>query len=201
VQQFGGLSNDGNTVFFASTDQLLPAATNVLASAFNNAIYDIYEWHDGVLSLISSGTSPSSDFLLGASTSGSDVFFLTSSQLVPQDGEHAYEIFDAHVEGGFPAPTTPAPCTSNVTCRSMPATPPAAITPASVSFSGPGNVATVTESESSPPPGKPKVESRSEKLKKALEQCKKLKRSKRKPCEKTARARYESNSKKKHKKT
>jgi hypothetical protein len=191
VQQFGGVSNDGETVFFASTDQLLPAATNVLAAEFDNPIYDIYEWHDGVLSLISSGTSPSSDFLIGASPSGSDAFFLSATQFVAQDGEHTYQIWDARTEGGFSAPAAPpAPCASAETCRSMEATPPTTITPATVSVSGPGNVATVTGTETLPT-SKPKVESRSEKLRAALKACKRDKReSKRKSCERSAKKRY-----------
>jgi hypothetical protein len=202
VQQFGGLSNDGSTVFFASTDRLLPAAANVLTAEYGNPIYDIYEWHDGVLSLISSGTSLSSDFLVGTSASGSDVFFMSASQLVPQDGEHSYEIYDARLEGGFPAPTIAAPCASAETCRSMVATPPMPVAPATVSFSGPANVTTVTGSESSPlSPVKPKVESRNEKLKKALKACGKLKGSKRKSCEKAVNKRYGPAPKKKSKKT
>jgi hypothetical protein len=192
VAQFGGLSNDGDTVFFASTDELLPAAGNVLTAEPGNPIYDIYEWHDGVLSLISSGTSPSSDLLLGASPSGSDAFFVSSSQLVPQDGEHSYELYDAHVEGGFPAPAAPAPCVSAEACSSMLATPPATVTPGSVSFQGPGNsVAPAREAPAPPPPAKPKTESRSEKLAKALKACKKAVRHvKRQKCEKAARAKY-----------
>jgi hypothetical protein len=201
VQQFGGLSDDGQTIFFASTDQLLPAATNVLAAEPESPVYDVYEWHDGVLSLISSGTSPSSDFLLGASPSGSDVFFVSADQLVPRDGEHSYEIYDAHVEGGFPAPATPAPCTSAETCRSMAATPPTTLSPATVSISSPGDEATVTESGTPPPQAKVKAESRSEKLSKALKACKKLKGSKRKPCERTAHKNYGPASSKKGKKT
>jgi len=185
MPQFGGLSNNGETVFFASTEQLVPAATNVLMP---QPIYNVYEWHDGVQSLISSGTSPSSDFLLGASASGSDVFFMSASQLVPQDGEHSYEIYDAHAEGGFPAPSAPEPCASAATCRSVAATPPVTIAPASVSVSGPGNVASVTET---PSPVKPKVESRSEKLAKALKQCKRDKsRSLRVKCGKEAQKKY-----------
>jgi hypothetical protein len=194
VQQFGGLSNDGDMVFFASTDELLPAATNVLAAEPFNPIYDIYEWHDGVLSLISSGTSPSSDFLIGASPSGSDVFFMSNSQLIPQDGEHNYEIYDARLEGGFPAPAIPAPCASAATCRSMIATPPASVAPAngtSVSFQGPGNPGTPVTETPPPAPATAKIESRSEKLSKALKACKKAVRHvKRQKCERAARAKY-----------
>jgi hypothetical protein len=190
VQQFGGLSDDGDTVFFASTDELLPAATNVLAAEAGNPIYDIYEWHDGVLSLISSGTSLSSDFLLGASASGSEVFFLTASQLVSQDGDQAYDVYDARVEGGFPAPVVPVACVSAVTCRSMVAAPAVVVAPASVSFTGPGDVVPGPESQAPGVSVKAKTESRSEKLAKALKVCGRKPRKERASCEAQARKRY-----------
>jgi hypothetical protein len=200
VQQFGGLSNDGSTVFFAAAEQLLPAASNAGLETEGNPIFDIYEWHDGVLSLISSGTSPSSDFLLGASLSGSDVFFMSGSQLVPQDSENSAQIYDARTEGGFSAPATPAPCASAATCRSIVATPPTTIPPATVSVSASGNVTTVTGSEA-PPSAKPKVESPNEKLTKALKACKRDKaKARRKSCEKSAHRRYASKPKPKAKK-
>jgi hypothetical protein len=190
VQQFGGLSDDGDTVFFASTDELLPAAANVLEAEPGNPIYDIYEWHDGVLSLISSGTSLSSDFLLGASASGSEVFFLTASQLVGQDGDQAYDVYDARLEGGFPAPVVPVACVSAVTCRSVVATPTVAVAPASVNFTGPGDVVPGPESQAPPVTVKAKIESRSEKLAKALKVCGRKPRKERASCEVRARKRY-----------
>jgi hypothetical protein len=200
VEQVGGLSSDGSTVFFAATGPRLPAATN--STEASASVLNVYEWHDGVLSLLSTGTSTGSDELIGASPNGSNVFFATRSQLVVQDGDHAVDIYDARVEGGLPAPATPAPCVSLATCRSMTATPPVTVTPASVNVSGPGNVTTVTGSESPPPPAKPKVESRSEKLAKALKVCAKDKsRKKRLTCEKLAKKKYGSVAKKKSKNT
>jgi hypothetical protein len=197
VQQFGGLSADGETVFFASTDELLPAAANVLLDSKENPIYDIYEWHHGTLSLLSSGTSPASDFLIGASPSGANVYFLSGSQFVPEDSEHTYQIWDARTEGGFPA-SAPAQCESPETCRSMVATPPVTVTPATVNVSGTGNVTTVTGSEPPPPTIVKKSESRSEKLKKALKACRRDKaKAKRKSCERTARRKYGPKTKKK----
>jgi hypothetical protein len=196
VQQVGGLSNDGDTVFFAAAEQLLPAASNAILES-ENPIYDIYEWHDGVLSLISSGTSPSSDFLLGASPSGSDVFFMSATEFAPEDREHSYQIWDARAEGGLSAPATPLQCESAATCRSMVATPPTTIDPATVSVSSPGDVAAVAGAES-PPPVKPKVESRGEKLGKALKRCRELKKKpKRLACEKTVHGKYGPRAKKK----
>jgi hypothetical protein len=186
-EQLGGLSSDGSTVFFAASRQLLPAAVNAAG---------VYEWRDGVLSLISTGKGLSTLSLLGASPSGSDVFFTTESQLVPQDGDNAQHIYDARVQGGFPAPSTPAPCASVATCRSMVATPPVPVAPASISVSGPGNVTSVTESQSPPATVKPKPLMRVQKLSKALKACKKDKsKSKRTKCEKEARKKYGTKSK------
>jgi len=180
AEQVGGVSNDGSTVFFDATGQLLPAAVNAAETERKfrergdslEPIGDVYEWRDGVLSLISTGTSASSDRLIGSSPSGSDVFFTTSSQLVGQDGDHAPDIYDARVAGGFAASAAPpAPCVSLATCRSMVATAPVHLTPASVGVAGSGNLAPVAEAP--PAPGKAKGESRSEKLAKALKACKK----------------------------
>jgi hypothetical protein len=171
AEQFGGLSEDGSTVFFASVDRLLPAALNAAEPDAENPLYDVYEWHDRVLSLISTGTSGSSDFLLGASPSGSDVFFLTGEQLVSQDGDGAYDIYDARVGGGFATPAFPAPCTSPDTCRSMIATPATPVAPASIGFSGPGNTAVVAESQAPAPPRAAKRLTRAQKLARALKAC------------------------------
>lgn len=198
VQQFGGLSNDGQTVFFASTERLLPAAANVHGGG--NPVFDVYEWHDGVLSLISSGTSPASDFLLGASPSGADVYFMTSAPLV-QGVEPGAQIYDARLEGGFPAASALVPCASPEACRSMAATPPATVNPASVSVSGAGNVTTVTGSEL-PPPKSIEPPTRAQKLQKALRACHKDRsKVKRKKCEASARAKYGASVRRKAKKT
>ena len=140
VTQLGGLSDDGSTVVFASADQLLPTAVNDAgAGNFDSPIYDIYDWHLGNLSLISTGTSPSSDYLLGASPRGEDVFFLTHEQLSPQDGDHAADIYDAHIGAGVPVPTQSAPCVSTETCLGPSSFVPGQPGPATSTFNGPGN--------------------------------------------------------------
>jgi hypothetical protein len=188
------VSEDGSTIFFVSAEDLVPAASNHQP--------DVYEWHNGTISLLSSGTSAYPDFLLGMSASGSDVFFMTRDQLVPQDNDEGYDIYDARIGGGVTAPSAPAPCASAEACRSVVATPPTTITPASVNVSGPGNVATVTGSES-PPRAivQAKTDSRAEKLKTALKACRRDKATtKRKSCEKVAQRHYGPATKKKRKK-
>ncbi|HTD09018.1 MAG TPA: hypothetical protein VK680_09030 [Solirubrobacteraceae bacterium] len=195
-EQVGGLSSDGSTVFFAATGKRLPAALNSTEVESKSAdgepvAANVYQWHDGVLSLISTGTSILSDELIGASANGADVFFATNSQLLGQDDDQAPDVYDARVGGGFPGPATPAPCTSLATCRSVFATPPVQVMPASVSVGVSGNVTTVTESPSPMTNLKPKSLTSAQKLSKALKSCKKLtKKDKRVACEASAHKRY-----------
>ncbi|MCW3065720.1 MAG: hypothetical protein JWN32_2892 [Solirubrobacterales bacterium] len=195
-ERLGGLSSDGATVFFASTDRLLPAAVNAdpakqyFEGKVGFPVIDVYEWHDGVLSLISTGASESDDYLLGASPDGSNVFFATTSALVPRDGDHAYDIYDARVGGGFPSARPPTACTANETCRSMLATPPAPVAPASIAFSGPGNLPPVGESRSLRAGVKPNPFTQARQLSKALKACRRKPKKRRASCQARARRTY-----------
>jgi hypothetical protein len=51
--------------------------------------------------------------------SGQDVFFQSESELVPQDSDSQFDVYDAHVDGGFPAPVEPATC-SGEACQGAP---------------------------------------------------------------------------------
>jgi NHL repeat len=135
------LSADGKRVFFESKDALL--STDI------NGVNDVYEWEaegsgtcqtpDGCLYLISSGTSPNPTYFADASADGDHVFFFTDQQLVPSDRDQLVDLYDAGVEGGLPSQHPLAPPTCNSTaCQANPAPPPEQ-TPASASFSGPGN--------------------------------------------------------------
>jgi hypothetical protein len=121
------ISEDGNYVFFQSDDELAPQDVNGIGDFPGTTSHldpwtDVYEWHDGVISLISSGTSSQESILVGASANGSDVFFMTHSQLVPQDTDSSADIYDARIDGGFPPPTESAACLGD-TCLSPPAAP------------------------------------------------------------------------------
>jgi hypothetical protein len=145
----GALSEDGQRLYFNAYDSLVPGDTNGKA--------DVYQWeapgkgdcteasdsysssNGGCIALISSGQSSSDSELFDATPSGSDVFFSTSSSLVPQDSG-LVDVYDARVNGGFaPPPTPPASCEGEA-CQGTP-TPPNDPTPASASFQGAGNVA------------------------------------------------------------
>jgi hypothetical protein len=101
------LSDDGRRLFYATPATL---------ESSNNSVFE-YE-QDGVGScedvrgchnLLSSPGNTEAALFLGSSSDGNDVFFATSSRLVPTDSDNLRDVYDARVDGGFPAPTAP-PC-------------------------------------------------------------------------------------------
>ena len=124
------LSDDGSRLFFDSSDDLSPRDTN--------GVQDVYEYENGHDYLISTGTSTNISLFLDASANGNDVFFVTRDQLVPQDTDGLDDLYDARVNGGFPAPSPVPPCTGD-SCRPATTPPPPAPTIATVTFSGPSN--------------------------------------------------------------
>jgi DNA-binding beta-propeller fold protein YncE len=123
--------SDSGQVFFDTPDALLPADTN--------GKQDVYEYAAGRLHLLSGGTSADNSWFVNATSSGSDVFFVTSQQLLPQDGDSSPDLYDARVGGGFPPPPAPpTPCVGDA-CRPGAGAPPPPPLAASVTFFGPGN--------------------------------------------------------------
>ncbi len=136
------VSEDGSYVFFQSNDELVPQDVNGIGDSPGSSEQlspwtDVYEWHDGVISLISSGTDAQEAVLVGASADGSNVFFMAHSQLVPQDTDSSADIYDARIGGGFPPPKESVACLGD-TCLG-PLVAPNDPTPAWRSFSGPVN--------------------------------------------------------------
>jgi hypothetical protein len=130
---------DGGRLIFGTREALVPSDTN--------GQEDVYEYEGGRQSLISSGTSPRGSTFDSASESGNDAFFLSSQQLVPQDTqEEAHLMYDARVNGGFPAGSSPPPCTTADACRSVPAPQPR------FPSAGVGTAAVFGEDNLAPPP-------------------------------------------------
>ena len=123
--------SDGGQVFFDSPDALVPQASN--------GQQNVYEYENGRVQLLSSGTSGDPSFFFDASPSGNDVFIWTTQQLVPQAAGASASIYDARVDGGFPAPASSTPPCSGDACRGTVSGPPSPPTVATVSFVGPGN--------------------------------------------------------------
>jgi hypothetical protein len=155
---------------------------------------NVYEYHDGRVSLVSDGRDtseadgPSSVSLIGTDASGADVFFTTVDPLVAQDTDTQLDVYDARIGGGFPAPAASSECQGEA-CQGALGAPLSLGVPSSATFSGAGNLASPV-----PSPGdttRPRPLTRAQKLAKALKACR-AKRDKRKrsACTKQARKRY-----------
>jgi hypothetical protein len=129
---------NGSRIVFTTADPLSPAASNGQPN--------IYEWHDGSVSLISTGSSIEADELAVITPSGRDVFFVSSQGLVPQDMDGEPDVYDARIGGGFPQPPVPpAPCSGDA-CQGPLTNPAPLLVPGSVSQTAGENL--------SPPPKK-----------------------------------------------
>ena len=189
------MTNEGAYVFFDTADALVPQDSN-------NTL-DVYEWHEGKLALISSGSDPAPSFLLGTSpytTPGGEtieagnIFIGTHANLVPsQDTESQGNIFDARI--CLPEdPCIPPPAGETAPCQdgSCQIPPPAPGEPIVKSFGWSYGVGNITPGLEAPLPPKPTAaQIRAKQLAAALKLCKKDRsKKKRANCERTARRRY-----------
>jgi hypothetical protein len=125
------LTADGSTVFFETPEALVPRDTD--------GVVDVYEWREGAIHLITSGHSPSDNYLYGVTPDGRDVIFATNDTLLRRDRTGGSgSIYDARIGGGFPEPATAA-CEAD-SCQGQPTRPPAFGDPASTTFVGKGNL-------------------------------------------------------------
>jgi DNA-binding beta-propeller fold protein YncE len=174
--------SSGGRLFFQTNEGLLPRDTNSKT--------DVYEYEQGQLQLISSGTSRDQSLLIDASESGNDVFFLSRQSLVAQDSAtEALIVYDARVDGGFPVSVSPPPCTTADACRAPVSAQPSLFgAPSSQTFSGVGNLSASASSRNFL---KPRSLTRGQKLARTLKACHKQKnRRKRATCERRATKRY-----------
>jgi hypothetical protein len=170
------MTDDGGAVVFETPE--------ALSSADTDGVTDVYEWHDGQVSLISDGGGEA----MGISGSGRDIFFLTTQPLTAGDSGTEVDIYDARVEGGFPVPIS-APCSQEACHGAPPLQPQPAGTSATAAVSGPGSPLTAETPPANQP--KPRTQSAVQKLAKALRACHaKHNRQKRRACEKRARNTY-----------
>ena len=216
------MSHDGAYVFFQSPAGLTPQALNDLVIARKcsqpepfcatyialgyeeylirekvlKLVYaqNVYEYHDGHVSLISDGrdtsqfTNESSVHLVGVDGTGANVFFTTVDALVPQDTDTEFDYYDARIcTSADPCIKPPPPavsCRGDV-CQGTPGAQPLFGAPASLTFSGAGNL-------SPPALKKPVVKSltNAQNLARALRACGKRPKSQRKSCASKARKRY-----------
>jgi hypothetical protein len=200
------ISDDGAYVFFQSETALTPRALNKQVAGCHSeeagrcteTIYarNIYEYHEGHVYLISDGQDrhavegASAVNLIGASPSGADVYFTTADPLVPQDTDTQADVYDARIDGGFPAPAAPAPCQPDH-CQGELSPPPSLQSPGSLAFSGPGDLPAPAGEPTTKPPSKTKPLTRAQKRKRALRACSRYRnRRKRNACVRRVDKRY-----------
>lgn len=127
------VSDDGSYIFFNTRQGLDPRDTNELN--------DPYVWHDGKISLLTSGTSSDPAFFSTAGASGRDAIIDSAERFVGQDVDSLYDIYDVRIDGGLAGQNPPAPAgCSGDGCQGPSEAAPAATAPASGAFRGAGNV-------------------------------------------------------------
>jgi hypothetical protein len=184
------ISEDGSTVVFESSQ--------ALTAQVHGGADNVYLWRGGNVYLISDGTLAGDQAglgkagLVGIDASGQNVYFTTEAQLVGQDTDELSDLYDARIDGGFPAPKVNE-CIGEA-CQGASPVALAPAMPGSLSPSGVGNFTPPTVKPTSSP--KPKSLTRAEKLAKALQLCEKDKsKKKRTKCEAVAHKRYRTNAK------
>jgi hypothetical protein len=191
--------SDSGRLFFNSPDSLVPQATNHKENVYEYEPAGLGSCESptgGCVSLISSGSSGKESAFLEATPSGDNVFLITEAQLLPQDTDTAFDIYDARVcTSGSPCLTPPVPaapgCSTANACRP---TAPGVQAPlgssGTATFSGSGNIQQPkAEVKGAKTTVKPLT--RAQKLAKALKACKKQHSTKkRKACEAHARKLY-----------
>ncbi len=193
--------NDEGRLFFNSPDHLVPQAKSGKEAVYEyepSGVGSCESPSGGCVSLISSGDSNRESAFLEATPSGNDVLFVTAAQLLPQDTDTAFDIYDARVctqASPCLTPPTPAPpgCSEADACRpSEPGEQAPLGASGSASTSGPGNIVKAPAKQevkgvktSSQPP------TRTQKLAKALKACRKVKNHKKQArCEAQARKKW-----------
>lgn len=200
--------SDSGRLFFDSADALVPADVNgkedvyeyepsgvggCQPPGYGQSASDLYvESIGGCVALISAGSSSDESAFMDANETGSDVFFLTTSHLAPQDYDTSLDLYDAHeCTASSPCapapPLAPPPCATGDACKPAPTPQPALFgAPSSATFSGAGNISPST----SKPVVAKKPSAQAKKLASALKTCKKKPKRKRAACERQAKKRY-----------
>lgn len=124
------ISSDGERIFFESKGALVGRDIN--------GVRDVYEWHNGRISLISNGTSPEESLLYGTDEKGENVFFVSADRLTSTDGDRSYDVYVARANGGFPDRVVPD-CEGEA-CRGPASQPPSQSSAGTATFRGPSNV-------------------------------------------------------------
>jgi hypothetical protein len=162
AQQAPFATRDLSTVVMTTKEALLPADENTTwdvygwqqpgaggcteaSSAPARAYFPAIQ---GCLELLSPGTGEFgieggannvSSHQAAISPDGRDVFFTTVAPLVGEDSNHAADVYDARIGGGFPDEAQASACTAEASCHGVAPSPPTALSPAGSEIPAPGN--------------------------------------------------------------
>jgi hypothetical protein len=125
---------DNGRMFFSTPEALVPTDVNGRS--------DVYQFKDGVNTLITSGTSPNDALFRDASPDGESVFFTTSERIVGQDRDSLVDLYVARAHGGFASQdeesSVAARCEGDA-CQAAPQRPVPTTPAASITFSNSGD--------------------------------------------------------------
>lgn len=133
---------DDGRVFFNSPDPLVPGVSDGQTNVYESEPEGVGSCalSAGCVSLISTGTSGDPSFFYDASASGDDVFFITNQDVLDGGADGPLTVYDARVDGGFPASSAQgSACSGSGSCEGEAATSPPAPTAGTATFSGPGD--------------------------------------------------------------
>jgi hypothetical protein len=138
------ISEDGSRIFFDTPDPLVPQDANTALPIYSGTLaliqgYDVYEWENGELYLLSTGKSDQNSFVGDNSANGDDVFFSTAEGLVPGDTDGGYDIYDARIPQPGEGVSAEASQCEGEACHGPPSVPSLLSAPASATFAGLGN--------------------------------------------------------------
>jgi hypothetical protein len=109
---------EGNAALGVVTDPLVEGdrvaffqSRSRLVAADTDDAYDVYQWRNGELSLISTGASDTDGaFYKGNDETGRNVYFATRDSLTWQDFDAVADVYTARLAGGIDEPSSPPVC-------------------------------------------------------------------------------------------
>jgi hypothetical protein len=88
------ITDDGAAIVFSTNEALSPAVDG-------NGESDVYMWHDGKVSLITTGAALGGGREAAIDADGQDIYFTSPEALSPADPDNVDDVYDARVGGGF----------------------------------------------------------------------------------------------------
>jgi hypothetical protein len=111
------MSEDGQTIVFKTA--------RPLQRSDENGKIDVFEWHQGQVTLISGAASSKEIEHAAIDQSGANIVFETDAGLLHTDMDGLRDVYDARTGGGFPLPSPPeSECEAAEACHGPPGPPP-----------------------------------------------------------------------------